>query len=225
VRRAGQGTVLPAGTVLTLARLRELVRGEGAAAGGPARGTTAAPSPPAPSSAPAASSSPSAAPAFPPAAFPPGAAAPPEDPRLSLAGIASAAERSFGAAAGHRRASGIVQAILDLETEIQAWAADTDEDQGTEQATVVLRGLVTRLGRAAAEGLNDPRDRLLPAVQPLIALRADLGSSWVRPGGGRRPSRRSVPRLPWPGCTCTTRSKARSGRPEFGGSDRAGCSR
>ena len=66
------------------------------------------------------------------------------------------------------------QAILDLETEIQAWAADTDEDQGTGQATVVLRGLVTRLGQAAAAGLNDRRDRLLPAVQPLIALRADL---------------------------------------------------
>jgi cysteinyl-tRNA synthetase len=38
----------------------------------------------------------------------------------------------------------------------------------------VLRGLVTRLGRAAEEGLRDTRDRLLPAVEPLIALRATL---------------------------------------------------
>jgi cyanophycinase-like exopeptidase len=190
VRRAGTGIVLTPGTVLALARLRELVRGEPAAGGGPVSGIVASPSPPWPSSpassspasssAPAASSSRSAPPASPPpasppgAAAPPGAAGPPADPPLSLAEIARAAERSFGAAAGDRQASGMVQAILDLETEIQAWAADTDEDQGTGQATVVLRGLVTRLGQAAAAGLNDPRDRLLPAVQPLIALRADL---------------------------------------------------
>jgi cysteinyl-tRNA synthetase len=43
-----------------------------------------------------------------------------------------------------------------------------------EQAAVVLRGFVTRLGLAAATGLNDPRDRPRPAVQPLLAPRADL---------------------------------------------------
>jgi hypothetical protein len=181
VRRAGASMVLPAGTVLTLARLRELARGELAAEGGPARGTAAPPSPAGPSPAPPSPAPPSSVPAAasapfasPLTAFPPGTAAPPGNPPLTLTEIASAAERSFGAAAGDRQASGMVQAILDLETEIQAWAADTDEDQGTEQATVVLRGLVTRLGRAAEAGLQDPRDRLLPAVQPLIALRAAL---------------------------------------------------
>ena len=76
VRRAGTGSVLTPGTVLALARLRELVRGEPAAGGGPASGIEASPSPPwpsspassppAPSSAPAASSSRSASPASPP---------------------------------------------------------------------------------------------------------------------------------------------------------------
>jgi cyanophycinase-like exopeptidase len=150
VRRAGASIVLPAGTVLTLAQLREMTRGE-RTAGGNLAGR--------------------AAPALP---VPAAAASPAGDPPLSLAGIAQAAERRFCLAAADRQASGMVQAILDLEAEIQAWAADTDEDQGTEQARLVLRGLVTRLGRAAEEGLRDPRDRLLPAVEPLIALRAAL---------------------------------------------------
>jgi hypothetical protein len=38
----------------------------------------------------------------------------------------------------------------------------------------VLRGLVTRLGQAAQDGLADPRERLRPAVDSLVALRAKL---------------------------------------------------
>ena len=68
----------------------------------------------------------------------------------------------------------MVQAILDLEAAIHSWAGDTDEDQGTEQARVVLRGLIDRLGRAAREGLRDPRARLLSVVEPLMAARDAL---------------------------------------------------
>jgi cysteinyl-tRNA synthetase len=64
--------------------------------------------------------------------------------------------------------------ILELETAIGQWEADTDEDQGTEQARALLRGLIGRLGRAAQDGLADPRDRLRPAVEPLLELRAAL---------------------------------------------------
>jgi cysteinyl-tRNA synthetase len=52
-----------------------------------------------------------------------------------------------------------------------------DEDQGTEQARALLRSLVGRLGRAAQDGLTDPRDRLRPAVEPLLELRAALRSA------------------------------------------------
>jgi cysteinyl-tRNA synthetase len=68
----------------------------------------------------------------------------------------------------------MVGAILELETAITQWEADMDEDQGTEQARALLRGLIGRLGRAAKDGLADPRDRLAPAVEPLLALRSTL---------------------------------------------------
>ena len=86
----------------------------------------------------------------------------------------AAAERGFAAAAGDRDADAMVGVILELETAITQWDADTDEDQGTEQARALLRSLIGRLGRAARGGLADPRDRLRPVVEPLLALRAAL---------------------------------------------------
>ena len=86
----------------------------------------------------------------------------------------AAAERGFGAAARTRDADAMVGVILELETAIAQWEADTDEDQGTEQARALLRSLIGRLGRAARDGLADPRDRLRPTVEPLIALRTAL---------------------------------------------------
>jgi cysteinyl-tRNA synthetase len=68
----------------------------------------------------------------------------------------------------------MVGAVLELETAIRLWEADTDEDQGTEQARALLHSLIGRLGRAAQDGLADPRDRLRPGVEPLIALRNRL---------------------------------------------------
>ena len=88
--------------------------------------------------------------------------------------IMAAAERRFEAAAGARDAGAMAGVILELETAIRQWEADTDEDQGTEQARALLRSLIARLGRAAQDGLADPRDRLRPAVEPLLALRTAL---------------------------------------------------
>ncbi len=154
VRRQGVSTVLPAGTVIALRRLRDLVS-HGTP---PADGGRASPS----------------APESGDAAGPAGPADPAHDAELPLPGIVAAAERRFETAERDRDAAGMVAAIIDLDTAIHAWAGDTDEDQGTEQARAVLRSLVTRLGNAAREGLGDPRDRLRPAVEPLLALRATL---------------------------------------------------
>jgi hypothetical protein len=150
VRRRGASTILPAGTVITLARLQDLV-----SRGAPP--VTEAQPPPAPSAAAGASSGGRA-----------------EDAPLALPDIIAGAERRFEAAERDADADGMVAAIIDLEAAIAAWAGDTEEDQGTEQARAVLRSLVTRLGQAAREGLGDPRDRLRSAVQPLVALRATL---------------------------------------------------
>jgi hypothetical protein len=152
VRRSGDSVVLPPGTRLSLADLRDLVQGirrvrentrAGIEDGGPACANE-----------PTQGSVPTSA--------------------LPLPEIMAAAERGFGAATMARDANAMVGVILELETAITQWEADTDEDQGTEQARALLRSLIGRLGRAAGDGLADPTDRLRPAVEPLIALRAAM---------------------------------------------------
>jgi hypothetical protein len=158
VRRSGHSVVLPAGTRLPMAELRELVQGIRQAAGGrdAPEGTdgTGGRDPADPGGG-------------------DGAAAG-DGEMLPLPEIMAAAEQRFEAAAGTRDADAMVGVILELETAIGQWEADMDEDQGTEQARALLRRLVGRLGRAAQDGLTDPRERLRPAVEPLLELRAAL---------------------------------------------------
>jgi hypothetical protein len=151
LRPSGDGVVLPAGTRLSVAELRDLVHGD------PARGIRR---PPDGTAGPADGGA--------------GAAGGSEEAARPLPEIMAAAERRFDTAAGQRDADAMVGVILGLETAITQWEADMDEDQGTEQARALLRGLIGRLGRAAQDGLADPRDRLAPAVEPLLALRATL---------------------------------------------------
>jgi len=154
VRRSGDSMALPAGTRLSVAELRDLVRGiRRAAGGGDGLGGTG------PAEA---------------AGRDDAAAGDGKPPSLPLPELMAAAERRFEAAAGSRDADAMVGVILELETAIGQWEADMDEDQGTEQARALLRSLVGRLGRTAQDGLTDPRDRLRPAVEPLLELRAAL---------------------------------------------------
>jgi hypothetical protein len=161
VRRSGDSVVLPAGTRLSVAELRDLVQGIRRAAGG-GRGPAGEQDAPA-----------GGGPAEPGGED--GAAAGDGGvPPLPLPEVMAAAERRFEAAAGTRDADAMVGVILELETAIGQWEADTDEDQGTEQARALLRSLVGRLGRVARDGLTDPRDRLRPTVEPLLELRTTL---------------------------------------------------
>jgi cysteinyl-tRNA synthetase len=57
---------------------------------------------------------------------------------------------------------------------VHAWMADTEEDQGTEQARAVLRGMIGRLGDILTDGLRDPAGKLGLAVGPLLQLRSSL---------------------------------------------------
>jgi hypothetical protein len=158
VRRSGHSVVLPAGTRLPMAELRDLVQGIRRAAGG--------------------GDAPDVADVTRPAGPGGGAAAGDGEMQpLPLPEIMAAAEERFEAAARTRDADAMVGVILELETAIGQWEADMDEDQGTEQARALLRSLVGRLGRAAQDGLTDPRDRLRPAVEPLLDLRATLRSA------------------------------------------------
>jgi hypothetical protein len=163
VRRSGHSVILPAGTRLPLAELRELVQGIRRAAGG--------------ADAPEVTEGTGGRGGRDPAGLGGGdgtVAGDGDREMLPLPEIMAAAEQRFEAAAGTRDADAMVGAILELETAIGQWEADMDEDQGTEQARALLRGLVGRLGRAAQDGLADPRERLRPTVEPLLELRAVL---------------------------------------------------
>lgn len=164
VRRCGEDAVLPSGTRVSVAELRDLVQGIRRATGtaatagegdreqagdGGARQHTAG-------------------------GDVAGERAGGDLLALPLPEIMAAAEQGFGTAAADRDADAMAGVILELETAIKQWEADTDEDQGTEQARALLRSLIGRLGRAARDGLADPRERLRPAVEPLLALRATL---------------------------------------------------
>ena len=174
IRRAGQSTVLPAGTILSLADLRGLIRGEARAAGVTgAAGRTS----------PEASGSPDS-----PDDRDTGFAAP-----LPLPELTALARERFEAADRAGDVPGMVTAILDLEAAITDWATDTEEDQGTAQSRAVLRGLITALGQRTAElaaraarparlaglipaagGSCAPSGPLGAVVEPLLTLRAEL---------------------------------------------------
>ncbi len=153
VRKEGFSTVLPAGARTSLDELRALVR-SGARSGGRSAG-------------------------------PPAGAGRADGGHAAQAGdqdqlgralndVSTDAEGRFEAATRDRDSATMVTAILDLEEAIEAWSTDTDENDDSDRARAVLRGLVTRLGRAADQGLTGPADRLRPAVEPLLALRESL---------------------------------------------------
>jgi hypothetical protein len=95
------------------------------------------------------------------------AVAPPATAASTAATLPELVER----ARSQRDPARLAEVILELEAAIKQWGTDTEEDQGTDQARAVLRTLIGRLGQAAQAGLAD---RLRPAVQPLISLRAAL---------------------------------------------------
>jgi cyanophycinase-like exopeptidase len=152
IRKAGVSTVLPSGARTTLEDLRVLVR-----SGSPAPGAAAL-------------------------AGADGRRDTGQDGDRGLGGqggqalndVTTDAEGRFDAAARDRDSAVMVAAVLDLEAAIEAWATDTDENDDSDKARAVLRGLVTRLGKSAEQGLADPAERLRPAVGPLVALRESL---------------------------------------------------
>jgi hypothetical protein len=152
VRKAGVSTVLPAGTKTTLDDLRSLVRSGVPAAGGAASRQSADGD----------------------GAHEPEPGSDQIQLAIALNEVTSDAEGRFVAATRDRDSASMVSAILDLEAAIEAWSTDTDENDDSDRARAVLRGLVARLGRTAEQGLVSPSDRLRPAIEPLITLREAL---------------------------------------------------
>ncbi|TDD19940.1 CysS/YqeB C-terminal domain-containing protein [Nonomuraea diastatica] len=144
VRRPGSRVVLPAGTRTGLAELRRLAEG---------RAGATVPQPCARLTGRPAGRGPAEA---------------------TLAETARACEKLFNAAVAEPDMVAAAQAVLDLETEIVKWAADTEEDAGgVDQARVLMRLLIARLGEPASTA----RLRSLglgALVEPLLARRARL---------------------------------------------------
>ena len=91
----------------------------------------------------------------------------------SLADTADRADREFSAAISAGDAATATGVMLELETAIWAWSADTLQSDETDRARQVLRSMVTRLGEAAVAGLADPRAVVAPLVDLLLQLRSD----------------------------------------------------
>ena len=89
----------------------------------------------------------------------------------SLGEDADRAEAAFEAALAARDADGAVAALLALEAALDAWGADPTQSDERTRARATLRGMATRLGAIAAEGLVDRRDIVAPFVDALLTLR------------------------------------------------------
>ncbi len=80
----------------------------------------------------------------------------------------AAHEAAFVEATEAGDADAATAAVLDLDRTIRAWAADSLTGDMREQAIATLRGLVTRLGEFARDGLVDTREVVGPFVELLL---------------------------------------------------------
>jgi hypothetical protein len=156
VRRRGTSTTVPSGEQVPLDVLDGMLRGLRTT--GP---TPTAPAPPAGSTAAEASADTAA-----------GAADPrTQGARTSLRAEATAAREAFDDAERRRDLDGCVTAVLDLESAIVAWSADTLQSDDADFARRVLRALVVRLGELARDGIRDPHEVVGEYVDLLLQVR------------------------------------------------------
>ncbi len=90
----------------------------------------------------------------------------------SLQGATVSARAAFDAAHAARDVDGCAVAILELESAIHDWSADTLQSGDVDDARRALRAFVVRLAELADAGVQDPRDALAPFVEELLAVRA-----------------------------------------------------
>jgi cysteinyl-tRNA synthetase len=69
-----------------------------------------------------------------------------------------------------------VAALLEIDTQLHDWAADTFDSDERDRARALLRRFVIRLGQLAHDGAADPRERLAPVVDRVLELRREMRS-------------------------------------------------
>ena len=95
----------------------------------------------------------------------------PQAEATSLVAVAQQRRDEFEAALAAGDANGATRAILELENDIKLWSADTLTGTDADSAREVLRFMIVKLGTAATGGLEDPRERVAPYVEALLAIR------------------------------------------------------
>ena len=143
VRRHGTETSLPAGTETSLAELRAMLSGTTATASARAL----------------------------PVAEPVGQPPEPSEREEPFMALLGEREDEFDRARDRRDVEGMVAAILAVESTLAEWSSETFSGDERERGRSLLRRMVTRLGELATEGAADPRERLAPLVEAILALR------------------------------------------------------
>lgn len=93
--------------------------------------------------------------------------------------------REFDDAVAARDAGAATEAVLELESVLHAWSADTFQSDELDRARAALRRMVVRLGETAVTGLRDPREVLAPWVEALLVERAEARESRRFPDADR----------------------------------------
>jgi hypothetical protein len=94
-----------------------------------------------------------------------------DDAPLSLGVMASRLEAAFTTAIAAGDSDAAVAAVLDLDSSITEWSADTLQSDEMDQARRALRSMIVKLGHAATNGLRDERLVLGPVVEAALAAR------------------------------------------------------
>jgi cysteinyl-tRNA synthetase len=74
----------------------------------------------------------------------------------------------------NREAEGAVRAALALESSIKEWAADATQSDVADRARAALRSMISQLGDAAVQGVQDPRSVVGPYIEAMLAVRATV---------------------------------------------------
>lgn len=94
-----------------------------------------------------------------------------ESSSASLADDVSRAEIAFDDSLAVGDSDGAVRAVLDLESAIRHWSADTLQSDAMDRAHSVVRSMIVRLGEVAVKGLADPRAAIEPVMHVVLEVR------------------------------------------------------
>lgn len=76
-----------------------------------------------------------------------------------------------------RDVDGAVAALLEIDTQLHEWAADTTDSDERDRARELLRRHLVGLGELARDGAADPRARVAPVVERVLTVRRELRSA------------------------------------------------